>query len=371
MPHRVAAALLGICLLAPAAHGQTWRLVEEWRVGGEVEGAYSFHDVRALERLPNGGIVVLEYRDQQIHFLDSRGRPVRTVGRMGAGPGEYQNARGLVVLPNGNLVINDPDNNRFTLLGPTGDLIRTIPMDQTRGFGGFWDAWAEPDGRVGERISVRRGEEWVRARQLWSPDFTKSDTLYAAECPPLAFAPVEARSYSFRSARGGRIMMIPYAAPTLGSIYAPDGGLWYAPWPGYGGITHTPAGRCTPTTTITLAERRVAIPKASRDSAVALVTEAASRFGPPGPDLDLIPRIHPPFDAIRLDQSGRLWVTRQRTPTQREFEVYGRDGKLLARLDLPATLEPLRPMIITADRLYGFETDEDDLPYLVAYRVVK
>lgn len=32
-----------------------WRLVEEWRVGGEVDGPHSFGDVRALAYLPMGG----------------------------------------------------------------------------------------------------------------------------------------------------------------------------------------------------------------------------------------------------------------------------------------------------------------------------
>lgn len=31
----------------------------------------------------------------------------------------------------------------------------------------------------------------------------------------------------------------------------------------------------------------------------------------------------------------------------------------------------IRPMAITADRLYGIVTDEDDVPYLVAYRIAK
>jgi hypothetical protein len=166
-------------------------------------------------------------------------------------------------------------------------------------------------------------------------------------------------------------MMIPYAAPTVGHISSPDGGFWYAGWPGHNVITHTPASGCTPNMTITLAERRVAIPKASRDSAVARVTEAANRYSPPGPDLELIPRTYPAFDIMRLDQTGRLWVGRRRTATQRDFEVYDSSGRLVACLDMPAKLVLIRPLIITADRFYGIETDEDDLPYLVAYRIVR
>jgi hypothetical protein len=59
----VGAALL-LAVPAVAQQVPTWRLVEEWRVGGEVEGAPSFSDPRGLQRLPNGGYVVIEFRDQ-------------------------------------------------------------------------------------------------------------------------------------------------------------------------------------------------------------------------------------------------------------------------------------------------------------------
>lgn len=369
MPFRIAFAC--VYLLVHPIQAQQWRLVEEWRVGGEVEGAHSFQDVRALELLPNGGLVVLEFKDQQLHFLDARGRQVRTVGRQGAGPGEYQNANGLVILPNGNLVINDPDNNRFTILGPTGDFIRSVPMDHTRSFGGRWNAWADSQGRVGEHLFMRRGQGGGRARQLWSPDFARSDTLFSVECPPAPVVPVEDRSYSFRSAQGGMSMMIPYTAPRAGFLQTPEGGSWGTRWPDFAVITHTSAGACTPDVTIALAGPRVAIPTAVRDSAVARVNQAASRYGPPGPDLDKIPRTFPMVDVIQLDQDGQLWVARQVGATQKQFEVYLQNGRRLASLDMPPTLEPMRPMIISADRVYGFITDEDDLPYLVAYRIVK
>lgn len=371
MSLRIPLVLIGTCLTVPPAHGQQWRLVEEWRVGGEVEGAYSFLDVRDLELLPGGGIVVLEYKDQQLHFLDARGRLVRTVGRKGGGPGEYQNANGIVILPNGNLVINDPDNNRFTVLGPTGDFIKTVPMSHTRSFGGTWDAWADPRGLVGEHISIRRQDGWIRARQLWAADFSRSDTLYAVECPPVPGPPPGTMYYSFRNNRGGMSMRIPFLGPRQGFANTADGGRWSSSWPEYSAISHYPHGTCVADVTIQLAGPAVAIPNAVRDSAVEVVRQAASRYGPEQPDLDLIPSTFPLFDLIRLDRVDRLWVARQSGPTARRFEVFGSSGARLATLDVPTRLEPLRPMIITADRVYGFVTDEDELPYLVAWRIVK
>ena len=82
-----------------------WRLVEEWRVGGAVDGPHSFTNVRSLVVQPDGRLVVLESKDQQVHCLSARGEPMRTVGRKGAGPGEFRNANGLVVTPSDQILV--------------------------------------------------------------------------------------------------------------------------------------------------------------------------------------------------------------------------------------------------------------------------
>ena len=139
----------------------------------------------------------------------------------------------------------------------------------------------------------------------------------------------------------------------------------------YSTIIHTPGGSCTPDVTIALAGQPVPIPAAIRDSAVRMVTQATSAYGPPGPDLGKIPRTFPAFDGMMMDRVGRLWVSRQVGAAASQFEVYASNGTRVAVLDMPQALEPLRPMIIAAERVYGFVTDEDGLPYLVAYRIVK
>ncbi|MBL0178550.1 MAG: hypothetical protein IPP98_05405 [Gemmatimonadetes bacterium] len=365
----VALALASLLVLQPAP--PTWRLVEEWRVGGEPSGPHALHDVRDLELLPNGNIVLLEFKDQQIHFLDGRGKPVRTVGRSGGGPGEYQNANGFVVFPNGNLLVNDPNAHRFTLLNSKGDFLKAVPMGQTRSFGWLWDAWVDAQGRLVEIDYVRRGEKFMAARERWSADLTKSETLLPAECPPVPGPPAEARSYSFRNANGGMSMSIPYVGPTMPALFTVDGAQWGASWPTFSPIRRLPAGTCTPDVTIPLAGAPVAIPTVVRDSAVKRVVEAASKYSSTPPDLSRIPRVFPAFDVMRLDQLGQLWVSRWTDATRKRFEVYGKGGVPVATLDAPPSLVMVRPTIITADRFIAIVTDEDDVPYLVSYRIVK
>jgi hypothetical protein len=365
----VALVVASLLFLQPAP--PTWRLVEEWRVGGEPSGPHALHDVRDLELLPDGNIVLLEFKDQQIHFLDGRGKPLRTVGRKGGGPGEYQNANGFVVFPDGNRLVNDPDANRFTLLNSKGDFLKAVPVSQSRGFGGQWDAWVDAEGRLIEATYVRRGQQGVIARERWSADLSKSETIYPIDCPTVAPPPSEAYSYSFRSAKGGMSMAVPYASPTMPTLSTVDGAQWKAPWPTFTPITHTPHGSCTPDVTISLSGAPVVIPAVVRDSAVKRVVDAASKYSSTPPDLSRIPRVFPAFDVMRLDQLGQLWVLRWTDATRKRFEVYGKGGAAVATLDAPRSLVAYRPTIITADRFIGIVTDGDDVPYLVSYRIVK
>lgn len=361
--------LAGALLLQPAP--PKWRLVEEWRVGGEPSGPHALHDVRELALLPNGNIALLEYKDQQIHFLDGRGKPVRTVGRQGGGPGEYQGANGFVLFPNGTLLVNDPSANRLTLLSSSGDFLKAIPVSHLRGVGWRWEAAVDRQGRLVENTFLQRGEQWIMARVRWSPDLAKGDSIVPTDCPPPPAAPPEARSYSFRNARGGMSMMIPYISPMVPTLYLPDGSRWTALWPAFTPISHIAAGSCTPDVTIPLAGPPVAIPAVVRDSSVKRVVEAASKYSSPAPDLNRIPRVFPAFDMMRLDKLGQLWVSRWSDATHKRFEVYGKGGAPVATLDAPPSLVTIRPMVITADRFIGIVTDEDDVPYLVAYRIVK
>src|SRR5262245_7554741 len=65
---------------------------------GDVEGApaYLFSQIVGTSRLSSGGIVVADRGSNQIRFFDRAGRHLRTVGRTGGGPGEYEYIRALM-----------------------------------------------------------------------------------------------------------------------------------------------------------------------------------------------------------------------------------------------------------------------------------
>lgn len=110
-----AAAFLAACSTAtgPAATPR-WHLVEEARIGGKDEGPAGFADVRGIVVDARGQLWVLEAGSQEIRVFDSTGRHLRTLGRRGKGPGEFEYADGLTATPDGTVWVDDPTNSRMT-----------------------------------------------------------------------------------------------------------------------------------------------------------------------------------------------------------------------------------------------------------------
>ena len=347
-----------------------WRLVEEWRVGGEPDGPHSFTDVRGLGVLGDGRIVVLDAKDQQVHFLSASGKPLVTVGRKGAGPGEFQRANGLAVSPKGEIVINDPSTNRLTMLSASGALLRTIPIRNPWGWGYLWDAYFNARGLLDEYVSIQRaGESTVEARRVWSADFATIDTAMPRRCPEEPRRDPSDYRYSFRNERGGMTMSIPHAAPRLPTVRGPDGAAWSGRAPTYNRVSRIRAGECAADVTIELPGPAIPIPGAMRDSAVALVQRNAAKYGAPTPDLSKIPRSFTYYDALFLDPVQRLWVERPTAGERRRFEVYSTAGALLAHVETSVILSAYRPVAWTRDRIFGFVADADDVLHLVALRI--
>jgi hypothetical protein len=365
------AALFVCAVPAVAQQAPTWRLVEEWRVGGEVEGALSFSDPRGLQRLPNGGLVVLDFKDQQIHFFDARGTPVRTVGRKGAGPGEYRNANGLFVMPNGQIVISDPSNTRFTILAANGDFVRTIPV-QIRGYGFLWEPFVH-EGKLVETVNVL--DPVTRSRssrlQVWSQDFARSDTVAVATCLTVPTIAANQLSIEIKYEGGSMMRSVPFMFPTQTSARIRGGS---ESWRGTGHnnvLLRQPSFTCDTLATIKLPGVRPQVSAADRAAAEKDIRDIVEQRKAIMPDLSGIPRERPWFESLRADDAGRAWVTRYLPTGTRRVEIFSPQGALIGTM--PGTLPFVvgRPALMTADRIVGFVLDEDEVMHLAAWRIVR
>jgi hypothetical protein len=109
----------------------------EWTLGspivniGDADGdpAYDLYRVRDVLRLPDGRIVVLDF-NSEIRFYDARGTHLRTVGRRGRGPGEYE-ITSSVLLVGDSLWILDGLRGRISILDMQGDFVRSFTLEPT------------------------------------------------------------------------------------------------------------------------------------------------------------------------------------------------------------------------------------------------
>ncbi|HYV96515.1 MAG TPA: 6-bladed beta-propeller [Gemmatimonadaceae bacterium] len=397
-------ALLAAPILLGAQSAPQWRLVEVWRKGGAVEGAYAFDNINSrvgdIAVAPGGRVVVLDPNNSRIHILDSMGTVVRSVGRRGSGPGEMERAWTFAVSRDGRMVVNDYRNGRFVVFGPNGDFLRTISAQRGPVFAYdlTWDASFDRAGRLLSSVSIRARApkpvpgappgfdatgpifDSTLVTERWSADFTKVDSVsMCTAVPPIAFntrehvmvvsggrgAIIEKNASGAAPVPSGPIVgwvNVPFAEQKPAFVRDWDGFEWSARAAGSGEIVRRENGKCAfVLASATLRGPQTPIPAARRDSAAKDErAEVVAR----------IPRQYPWFHALYVDDENRLWVERD-VATGKRFDVFAADGRPLAEIPAPTGLLVQYPLSIGNGRLFGFVKNADDVPYLVAWRIAR
>jgi hypothetical protein len=101
----------------------TWRAAEDLRIGGE-DANTTFSPGIELLAGGQGSIYVLDRLENRVRVFDARGRFVRSFGREGAGPGEFQGPDALGWLGD-TLWVSDPNQFRVAFFRADGSVIRT------------------------------------------------------------------------------------------------------------------------------------------------------------------------------------------------------------------------------------------------------
>lgn len=83
-----------------------------------------------------------------------------------------------------------------------------------------------------------------------------------------------------------------------------------------------------------------------------------------------IPRTLPAFGHVIGDEVGNVWVREYPAPGESSsvWNVFAPDGRLLGPVSMPPGLEPTQ---IGADFVLGVRLDDDDIPLVVLFRLVK
>lgn len=121
-------------------HGRVrWELSEEWRVGGDSDDAVLFGTINQVLVSGDGTVYLLDAQLAHVEVFDADGVHLRTLGRRGEGPGEFNLPLDMVALPDGSLGVSEGFPGRIVKLGMNDGMpLGTIePRLKSAADGGF------------------------------------------------------------------------------------------------------------------------------------------------------------------------------------------------------------------------------------------
>ncbi|HUE96169.1 MAG TPA: 6-bladed beta-propeller, partial [Longimicrobiaceae bacterium] len=321
------------------AEGEEWRLVEELRIGSAMgAGPDAFGDVIDIEVDPLGRIYVLDEQAQEIRVFDADGGYVRTLARRGAGPGEIENARGMAFDNAGSLWVQDPGNGRYSVFDTTGSVLATNAW----GFPGWsytWDGVFDGQGRLIDRTFFPGNEEFRHGFLVIDPALVAVDTIPLPQ--------YENETYRFDQAGGFSIRPVPFT-PIQHSVVDPTGSIWVGVSDAYR-IARIGFDGDT-TLVVEKAGAPLAVPDETRQEEIRGIEE---QFPGAVFDRDRIPRTHPFFQRLAVDESGRLWVEPARTDSGPVvLDVFDPEGRYLGSVSSPVVPAPFRAWRFSEDRIH-------------------
>jgi len=124
----IAVAILPIASLTAQTSPSVWRLSQPLVTIGSQSGPVVFGNVVGALRQSTGVIVVADGMSRQLRFFSPTGVPLRTVGRSGSGPGEFQHIKAMQRCRGDSTFVYDPLSLKIEVFDPDGSRARGIDI---------------------------------------------------------------------------------------------------------------------------------------------------------------------------------------------------------------------------------------------------
>ncbi len=338
-------------------------------IGDDAHETTRFSEIRGLSINAVGDVFVLDdSRTPDIRMFNAKGAFVKRVAREGHGPGELSGPNGMIAIPAGGFAVNDVGNGRITIWSDSVTYLRQLPLTSSlREW--VWRSGFDTQRRLIEIAlvplpSVPASERVASLRRI-PLDGKLSDVVPLPDCRPAGPKPVA----SFTGARGaGPGMMVPFSAVQRRAIDT-QGYLWCSPGGEYR-IERYRIGSPEKPLVLTRTNALEQVPKASYDSAIAVVNAFKARWVGGNTDPTLVPRNFPAIEGLAVDNKSRLWVKRpSRGNSLTRFDVW-EGGRMIATVESPLRLAREMPVWIVGETLYGIGVDDDGVQSVLVATIV-
>jgi hypothetical protein len=131
---------------------------EMWRRGGDEDEEIFFGTISEFLHDDEGNIYLLDGQLSEIQVFDPAGELLRTVGRQGEGPGEFQNGADMFWGPQGQIGVVQAWPGKIVMITPDGDPGMTFALPYRDG--GGWQSVTRGEG-LGEKM-ILAGTAWTR-----------------------------------------------------------------------------------------------------------------------------------------------------------------------------------------------------------------
>ena len=326
---------------APTLAAQTPRLHKVVSIGcAECGGPAQFAEIADVAVTASGQVWVADKDDPRIRVFSSLGRPIRSFGRRGEGPGEYLGIEKLFPASDGSVAVIDMRQFRLTRVDTLGKVISTMSI---RNFP--FDAASAP-GSSTVYLLFSRFQPGTSVVMRADPG---RDSLVSLLGPlrdfPSLQAPAEAHSLAI--------------APD-GSVAVGDGQSEYR-------IRVFQSGRSSDITRSIPRKIRTPTEMAEMQSQViAGGRKARAEGGQPSTD---VPREKPHFSwlGFRYDSAGRLWVkTGRGDDTRTVFDLFSTSGTYVGEVVVPGRVSSFS---LAGGYLATAGENDDGIPQVTLYTV--
>ncbi len=127
-------------------------LIEDLVIGKSKDNEnYMFSSLRSVQVNDEGDIFVLDWKENLIKVYDKTGKHIRTFGKTGQGPGEFQSPSRMYMCSDGRILIMDRGNSRLGFYSKDG---RCLQEQDTRELGSVLRTKPDSRGHIYGEISI-------------------------------------------------------------------------------------------------------------------------------------------------------------------------------------------------------------------------